>query len=196
MESFGIVHRLLCFRRIHLICSNSNWDEWWVCLASPPSSSRAMQLKLEWILFVLFCLAFRWQHWRATWPRLGRSTRRRWSGCRRRWASLRTTCRSFGWTCSATRPTTSSCCASSRTWRWRSPLTGACWKGRRRTFAPTDRPTVNVTLNGCDCVHTLTHARTHVGHLIRPTSSLMWTIWAGCLSVPLQCKGSSSSTQK
>lgn len=77
-------------------------------------------------------LSRRWRHWRVTWVRLDKNTAMRWSDCRLPWPSWRTTYPSCVWTCSATKPTTSSSCASSRTWRWRSQPTGDCWRERRR----------------------------------------------------------------
>lgn len=74
----------------------------------------------------------RWRLWRVTWERQGRSMLWKWSVCRPHSTNWRKTCPSFGWTCSATRPITSSCCASNRTLSWRSRPTGGCWRERTR----------------------------------------------------------------
>lgn len=84
--------------------------------------------------------------WRGTWVKQVRSTRWRWSACRSRWTSWRRICLSFGSTCSATRPTTSSFCASNRTWSWRSPPTGACWRERKRECF---NPETKITSSPC-----------------------------------------------
>lgn len=84
--------------------------------------------------------ADRWECWRETWEKRGTSTRWRWTVFRPRCPTWRTSCLSCAWTCNATRPSTNSCCASSRTWRWRSPPTGGCWRERKCQWGPRFHP--------------------------------------------------------